>query len=301
MASTPPMKLLALVLFLPLALLGCERSQSGVPAGESTKAPITPSDGVGSAVWDNTFGPLIATPSLENGVSTLFMRDTTDSTGVEVELFNHDERVQRAILRPTVKLHSCAWERASTLASATGAPVPSSWSLALAPGLATPTVVDDVSEFPSRDSTALVVDIRRLVSALPDDSTSLPFHGLPISVRDAWRFRLADHSTTIMLAVATRALNIESNPRVEIVTILAESNLATENGAWRTAFVQRDAGSEDRVAGPDLLAALRLTNSRNVIALVRDGENGLAIDIVERIAPASWRIRWSSSSLPCSR
>ena len=301
MASTPHMKLSSLLLFTLLALPGCERSQSGVPAAESTKAPITSSDGAGSAVWDNTFGPLIATPSLENGVSTLFMRDTTGSAGVEVELFNHEGRVQRAILRPAEKLHSCAWERASTLASAAGAPVPSGWSLALAPGMATPILVDDVSEFLSRDSTAMVVDIRRLVSALPDDSTSLPFHGLPISVRDAWRFRLADESTTIILAVTTRALNVESNPRVEIVTIVAESNLATENGEWRTAFVQKDAGPEDRVAGPDLLAVLRLKNSRSAIALVRDGENGLAIDMVERIAPASWRIRWSSSTLPCAR
>ncbi|GAC1459207.1 MAG: hypothetical protein PVSMB1_09150 [Gemmatimonadaceae bacterium] len=301
MASTPPMKLPVIVPFTLLALLGCERPQSGVPSGESAKAPIAASDGAGAAVWDNTFGPLIATPSLENGVSTLFMRDTTGSTVVEVELFNHEGRVQRAILRPTKKLHSCAWERASTLVSAAGAPVPPGWSLALAPGMATPIPVDDVSEILPRDSTALVVDIRRLVSALPVDSTSLPFHGLPISVRDAWRLRLADDSSIILVAVTTRALNFESNPRVEIATIVAESNLATENGEWRTAFVQKDAGPEDRVAGPDLLAVLRLKNLRSAVALVREGENGLAIDMVERIASASWRIRWSSSTLPCAR
>jgi len=295
------MKFSAFMLFALLVLLGCERTQSGAPAGESTKAPLTLREGAGPAVWENTFGPLIATPSLENGVATIFMRDTTGSTGVEVELFNREGRVQRAILRPAERLHSCAWERASTPALADGVPVPSGWSLALAPGMATPIVVDDVSELLPRDSTALVVDIRRLVSALPDDSTSLPFHGLPISVRDAWRFRLADDSTTVIFAVTTRALNVESNPRVEIVTIVAESNLATDNGEWRTAYLRKDAGPEDRVAGPDLLAVLRLKNSRSAVALVRDGENGLAIDMVERIAPASWRIRWSSSTLPCAR
>jgi hypothetical protein len=120
-------------------------------------------------------------------------------------------------------------------------------------------------------------------------------------VRDAWRLQLPDDTTLIAVAVAARTLNVESNPRSEVVTIIAESDSLADATAWRAVFVRRDAGPEDRIEGSDLLAALRLRNKHAAVALLREDETGSQVEIVERIAPGSWRLRWSSAALACAR
>ena len=52
---------------------------------------------------------------------------------------------------------------------------------------------------------------------------------------------------------------LESNPRAEVVTLIAEPDSAAGQRAWRTVFARRVAGPEDRVEGSDLLAAIRLS------------------------------------------
>jgi hypothetical protein len=37
------------------------------------------------------------------------------------------------------------------------------------------------------------------------------------------------------------------------------------------------------------------------VALVREGDAGLQVEIVERTAPGVWIVRWSSSALPCAK
>jgi hypothetical protein len=203
-------------------------------------------------------------------------------------------------MSPVTRRHSCAWERAGVLAGTAGQPSTAVWSLALAPGVATPIAIDGISELLPRDSVALATRIHRHVSAVPDDSASGPFRGLPIVVRDAWLFRLED-SSMVAIAVAIRSLNVESNPRTEVTTIIVEHAPAWGAEDWRTGYVQRSAGPEDRVEGADLLAAFRLQGERTAVAFAREGEKGLQVDIVERTAPATWLVRWSSGALPCVR
>jgi hypothetical protein len=203
-------------------------------------------------------------------------------------------------MSPLARRQSCAWERAGVLAGTAGQPSMAVWSLALAPGIATPIALDGISELLPRDSATLAAQIHRQVSAVPDDSASGPFRGLPIVVRDAWLFRLED-SSVLAIAVAIRSLNIESNPRTEVTTIIMEHTPAWGDEEWRTGFVQRSTGPEDRVEGADLLAAFRLRGDRTAVAFAREGERELLVDIVERTAPATWLVRWSSGALPCSR
>jgi len=244
-------------------------------------------------------GPILVTPSLDVGLPIMFARDTTSGAGVVVELLNHDDHTSLATLHPGAVIRSCAWRRSATLTRSDGRPVPGSWSLALVPGVAVPLGVDGASELLPRDSATLVARIHRLVSAIPEDSASSPFRGLPIVVRDAWLFRLAD-STPIAVAIAMRSLGAESNPRAQLIMIIAEPDRSSGDGQWRTAFAERFAGPEDLIEAMDLLAAFELRGSRPAVALVREGDAGLQLRILERVAPGSWVVRWSSLSLPCS-
>ncbi|HEY2850144.1 MAG TPA: hypothetical protein VGI97_09725, partial [Gemmatimonadaceae bacterium] len=184
------------------------------------------------------------------------------------------------------------------LATAAGSVAPNSWALALSPCVATPVGVYGVEDLSARDSAATVARISLLVSGIPEDSTTAPYRGLPIVVRDAWRFTLPD-STRVAVAIAMRSLNVESNPRAQAVTLIAEPDPSSTSGEWRTVYWERVAGPEDQVEGMDLLAALRLHGTTPAVALVREGEDGLQVEIVERRSPGTWTIRWTSARLPC--
>lgn len=251
--------------------------------------------------WDDILGPVVATPSAESGAPTLFVRDTASTADIEVELFNHEARTTRAMLRPTARLRGCAWQRSAALSTGAALAVPVVWSLALAPGVATPLSIDPISELLPRDSAALVARISKLVSALPDDSTSPAFHGLPIVVRDAWRLATPGDSVPTVVAIATRSLNAESNPRSELVTVIAEPESSADAAILRTVFAHRVTGPEDRVEGTDLLAALRLKNSRIAVVFAHEGERATQLELVERNERGRWSARWSSAALPCAK
>ena len=292
--------LFTVVLLAAVVPAACDRPRPPAPAGSAStdSSPVSGRKGPTVVAWDAGIGPVVATPSVETGAPTLFVRDTAGTGDIEVELFSHDAQTLRARFRPGGRLHACPWERGAELSLADSQPSPPVWSLALAPGTATPVGIDGVGEMLPRDSAIFVARISRSVSALPDDSLSQPFRGLPIVIRDAWRLQLPG-DTAIVVAIATRTLNVESNPRTEAVTIILEPDPANPAAMWRTVFSRRDAGPEDRVEGADLLAALRLTGGNAAVALVRDSESGLQVEIVERPAPGVWRIRWSSAALSC--
>jgi hypothetical protein len=290
-----------------LAIVACERAKAPA-AGAATSAQGDASSSMpGSAgmssnakPWDDELGAMVATPSLDSGTPVSFVRDTAKNADFPVELFNHDDHVLKATLRPGAAIKSCAWRRNASLTMSDGHAAPNSWALALSPGIATPLGVDGIEDLLPRDSAAMVTRINRLVSAIPEDSASAPYRGLPIVVRDAWHFTLAD-STTIAVAIAMRSLNVESNPRAQAITLIAEPDPAPPAGQWRTSFWERVAGAEDRVEGMDLLAAFLLHGAKPAVALVREGDAGLQVEIVERASPGVWAVRWSSALLPCAK
>ena len=289
---------------LLVLVVGCERAKTVAP-GTATSSPGISAHAIGAGAaatmktWDDEIGAIIATPSLDGGAPVLFERDTTSGADVETELFNHDDHTSKAILHPGAAIRSCAWRRSATITGADGRATPNSWALALSPGVARPVGIESVGELLPRDSAAMVARISRLVSAMPEDSGSAPFLGVPVVVRDAWLFQLPD-STTITVAIAMRSLNVESNPLAQAITLIAEPDHASPSTPWRTAFYERDAGPEDRIEGIDLLAAFLLDGRRPAVALVREGDSGLQLEVVERTAPGVWAVRWSSAALPCA-
>lgn len=297
----------ALTVICILAAAACERTKSPA-AGSATSSQADASSSTSGAAtapttaktWDDELGSMIATPSLDAGTPVSFVRDTANTADLPVELFNHDDHVLKATLRPGAVLKSCAWRRDATLTMSDGHAVPNSWALALSPGIATPLAVDGIEDLLPRDSATTVTRINRLVSAIPEDSASAPYRGLPIVVRDAWHFTLSD-STNVAVAIAMRSLNVESNPRVQAVMLIAEPDPTAAPGQWRTVFWERVAGAEDRVEGMDLLAAFLLHGAKPAVALVREGDAGLQVEIVERASPGVWNVRWSSAVLPCAK
>jgi hypothetical protein len=300
----------ALFLFSALAavlIAGCERAKAP-PVTNLTATPAAGASSPGGVVaatnaakpWDDALGAVVATPSLDGGAAVSFMRDTAGTADLAVELLGRDVGVVKATLHPGTTIGSCAWRRSASLKLADGRAAPDSWSLALSPGIATPLGIDGVDDLPPRDSAATVARISRLVSALPDDSASAPYRGLPVVVRDAWRVKLAD-SATFAVAIAMRSLNVESDPRAQAITLIAEPDPSAGAGQWRTVFSERVAGAEDRVEGTDLLAAFLVRGAAPAVALLREGSAGVQVEIVERTAPAVWTVRWSSAVLPCAR
>jgi hypothetical protein len=296
----------ALLLVGVLALVACERAKApaaGASSASTSSASPSSTGGVSAAAakpWDDELGPILATPALDGGAPVLFVRDTSSSAEIEVELFTHDDHTSRAKLRPGSAIPSCAWRRNAVITASDGRATPGSWSLALSPGIAIPYGIDGAGDLLPRDSAVLVARISRLVSAIAEDSSSAPFRGLPIVVRDAWRFQLVD-STAIVVAIAMRSLNVESNPRAQAITLIAEPDPSSSQGQWRTVFSEVVAGPEDRVEGMDLLAAFQVHGARPAVALVREGDAGLQVEIVERTASGTWTVRWSTMALPCTR
>lgn len=287
-----------------LLTAACERAKPPAAGSAATSSapgePAAPARLAASKPWNDELGALLATPSLDGGAPVAFVRDTAATDDAQVELFNHDDRVMKGTLRPGPAVRACAWRRSALVTLADSHALPNSWSLALAPGIAIPLGIDGVGELLPKDSATMVARISRLVSALPEDSASAPFRGLPIVVRDAWRFELAD-STRVEVAIAMRTVNVESNPRAQAITIIAEPDPASSNGQWRSVFSERIAGPEDRIEGVDLLAAFQLHSALPALALVREGDGGLQLEIVERSAPGAWTVRWASAALPCAR
>ena len=295
------------VFTLVLLLSACDRaSRSGTDqggaasagsvgtVGSTTIAPV--SDG---RQWDDSLGAVVAMPSAETGAPILFVRDTLLDTNLDVELFTHEARTTRAIFHPQALTPLCPRLRSGQVLALTGQSPPSAWSFALSSGVGAPLAIDGAGDIPPKDSAAESILVSKLVSALPDDSASLPFRGLPVVVRDVWRVVLPDKAL-LLVAIAMRSINVESNPRAQVVTIVAEPDPGN-NGAWKVDYLHRNAGPEDRVEGTDLLAAVLLHGVQPMLAFVREGDRVAQLDLVERTAPGVWRRRWSSDALTCVR
>ncbi len=290
---------------LTVLIAACERAKPAVPSSASTRDTAPSVAGAiaraSRSAWDSALGEIIATPSLESGAPVIVVGDSTAQGDVPVELFNHDVHTVNATVHLGARAGGCAYVRTGSV-STTEAPnsskTPLVWSLALSPGAAQPLFIDGIGELAPRDSSALAVRLRKIIGTLPDDSASAPFRGLPVVLRDAWRVDLAD-GTAIAVGLATRSTNVESNPRAQLTVLIAESDSTGGTGSWRLGYSRRDAGPEDRAEGTDLLAAVTLKNGHPAIAFVRDGDRGIQIEIVERTAPAVWRLRWSSASTDC--
>ncbi len=287
-----------------LAIAACSKKETAVPAPSRPGVATSIVSG-GSAslptpaitIWDDSLGGMLAIVSMERGAPVFFSRDTLAAAPRTVELFSHDTQVQLATLVPGAPVRECARERSATITTPDHPGVPV-WSLALDTGVAKPIAIDGLDDLLPRDSSAMIVRLRKLAGTLPEDSISGAFSGLPVVVREAWRVMASD-GTPVWITLSTRTLGTESNPRLELLTMIAEPEPGSRD-AMRIVWSRRESGPEEKVVGADLLAALTLRGSRMMLAMARSGDHGDEIEFIDRVQPGAWRLRWSSTSLGCS-
>ena len=260
---------------------------SGGSAAQPSPAIIT---------WDDSLGGVLAVMSAERGTPVFFSRDPLGTSPHSLTLFSHDTLVQTGALTTGAPVRECARERTAKVSTPDHPGVPV-WSFALDSGLATPIAIDGLDDLPPRDSSAMIVRLRKLAGTIPEDSSSSTFRGLPVVVRDAWRV-MTPERTPVWITLSTRSLGTESNPRLELLTMISEPEDAARD-ALRIVWSRRESGPEDKVVAADLLAALTLRGSRMALAMSRTGDRGDEIEIIDRAQAGQWRLRWSSTALGC--
>jgi hypothetical protein len=165
------------------------------------------------------------------------------------------------------------------------------WTAGLFGGALSAIAFDSLSGLAPRDSAALAASIARLASSLPVRDQS--FAGLPFTVVDAQRFTAGD--ARVLVAYVVRRVNREANPLQERTLLIAE---ADPSGQWNVAWHERSTGSEDEIEGNELLGGF-LLQGHPWLLVARDASAGVSWSLLERSAPAQWRVRWTGGGGVC--
>lgn len=239
--------------------------------------------------------------------------DIASAEGMEVDLFSTSGLVGRATLNaptPGVPSHSSRAGDSPVTADATSCAVwpqarvvPSTepvtpWSVAFAAGRALPIPLDSIGGLSSADSGQLAVQVARVASTLPQDSTSM-FRGLPFVVRNARLFSPVP-GVQAVVATVTRRVSQEANQRTEQLFLIAERAADRPRSVYVLAYSERVEGDEETMELIDVLAAVRLGQSdQPTIVIGRDYGDGNSFALIERTSAGRWRVQWSSAYSGC--
>ena len=160
--------------------------------------------------------------------------------------------------------------------------------------------IQPLATLATRDSARLAARIARTTDALPSESSLADFRGLPVVVLSAWLV-VPTSSDTIVVALVSRRLPIESNPLEESFLLVAAPG--TRQGVREPlveGWYEREAGAEDVVAVRELVAAFRRESGRLSLILVRDGSDGPLVELLTR-TDTRWAVEWSGPLPRCSR
>ncbi len=283
----------------------CERKPAP-RANVTVESVVSPRvDSAAAAVtisWRATDGAFVLLAGDESTEGTEVPPDTLapiasgipQGSALRVELFGRGGRVGTATLTP-VRPASCGWPRVR-LALRDGPADSTRWSVAFAPGVARTVSLDSLERIPRADSSALVADLARLLSALPDDTVPR-YRGLPFSVRGAWTFAPAPGGRGVVAEVHRRVAQ-EANPFEERVLIVAERDSAPPS-RWRVTWWARAQGTEETVEAIEALAVAWLgADPWPTLVTGHDAPAGGWVEFVARDSVGAWRSRWRSSPPP---
>ncbi len=239
--------------------------------------------------------------------------DIAAAEGMEVELFSTSGLIGRAMLHepvPGVPSHSSragdspvASDAASCAVWPQARVVPSTepvtpWTVAFAAGRAVSIPLDSINGISSADSAQLAVQVARVASTLPQDSTSM-FRGLPFVVRNARRFSPVAGVETVV-ATVMRLVSQEANQRAEQIFLIAERASDRPRSVYVLSYSEQVEGEEETMELSDILAAVRLGQAgRPTIVIGRDYGDGNSFTLVERTNAGRWRVQWSSAYSGC--
>jgi hypothetical protein len=294
---------LVVTILCSLIVAACGRDQPTmdpavlpVPAAPALPAPEAPL----APTWPAEYGILVAVPAPTGEGAALIPPlapsvGTADAVlgpteGLDLDLFARAGGAGVGVLsslRPSTS--ECpAWPQ-SPLAS------DAFWRVALTRGAAMAIPLDSIEGLTPRDSSRLAIDIAALASRIVAD-TVVDFRGLPFAIRGAWIAPL-DSATTIVIALVSRTLAVEDDPRSEQLTLIAERSGAT--GALSVRFSDRRAASESQVDIDEILALVRFTaTGRPGLMIERADARGAMLLLIERDA-TGWAPRWRGPRTGC--
>jgi hypothetical protein len=152
---------------------------------------------------------------------------------------------------------------------------------------------------PMRDSTRLAARITRAADILPADTSVADFRGLPLTIRDAWILAMPEQDT-VVLAIVSRRLPIESAPLEEVLTVIVAPDPAPSvRGAMRAVWHVRDAGEEERLVTYEPVAALSTPDASVRILLVRESAARPQVVLLGRSRLGVWDRVWEGELALC--
>lgn len=171
-----------------------------------------------------------------------------------------------------------------------------SWRVALERGRADAVPLDSIEALSARDSLARAITAATLAARAPYD-TSEALRGIPYVVRGAWEFA-PGAGRRGLVAIVSRTLALEADPRSEQVLLFAERE--SDTAEWKALLSERRAGPEGEVDTDDILAAIRFTESGRIGVIVeRVGASDRQIVLYARSSDGTWTRRWSISLVSC--
>lgn len=300
-----------------LAIVACDRPQVVLPVDSTAATPAIdstvstrPPELIASG-WNADAGPFVVLPTADGGLASGSLlrpeateRTVTDTAGLgatigdgRFELFTRGGRMGSARLSvtavPVVDSGCTAWPvaRFALDSSARGL----HWTAAFAAGRITPIPLDSIEGLPPRDSSRLAIELTRLASALPND-TSDTFRGLPFVVLRAWRTQGLDSGFTV--ATLARRINQEDSPQEERLVLVVD-NQGPDARTWKVSWHERAAGREDELVVAEPLLAFRTTRSSALHLLFgRDDGVALGAAVLTRDAQG-WHVQWESAVAGC--
>ncbi|HVX40515.1 MAG TPA: hypothetical protein VHB25_13165 [Gemmatimonadaceae bacterium] len=294
-------------LFALAALLGagCERAKA--PAASESTA-VTPSAVPESSAtgptattgWNPSAGRLLLVVGESPSQALVYLPDSATASAeisalphpASVSLFSRAGTVQAADLPDVIDTSGCY------TATLNAAPPPRAWNAGFVGGVVAPVRLDSTESIPRADSAALVVQVARLASALPNDPAGR-FAGLPFVVGSLWRFDLPD-GTQALIANTTRQINQEATPLQERTLLVAEHKAGASDSSFATVYSERSYGDEETIESHDVVAVVLLGENRTPALVVsRDFGDSTAYAIIERGTDGLWHARWTSARRHC--
>jgi hypothetical protein len=282
--------------------LSCERAKAPPRAESTTALPTTADTTVAASSprgrWDDAAGPVLLVAASSPATAYIVATDSASAQGqlsqlprpASVTLFGRGGTVQTAELTARGDTNGCA------LGTLSAAPPPRLWSIGFVGGVIAPLPVDSTQSISLSDSSALVVVVNRLASALPNDPAGR-FVGLPFAVRSLWRFMIPS-GPIVVVATLTRQLAQEATPLQEHTLLVAER--APRDTVFTTAYSERSYGAEETIESRDLLAGALIGVARTpALFLIRDYGETIAYGLVERGPDGKWHRRWTSTRRRC--
>ena len=299
---------------LPMMLFGLESCERGEPVARTDAPAAATASSTGPSAsppvdngWLPSAGPALLVQGASRDEAIALFPATGDSdavarldsmslSAVPVTLFGRDgQRFSAQLGAPTGDgTDDCERWPLHAFEPAAGA----SWSVGFASGRVRPIALDSVDVLSPRDSMVLVAEASRLASSVTA-SPAPAFQGLRFTTEDVRRFE-AVPGVQALVAHLVRRVNQEASPLEEQTLLIAERDSGVTGGPYRLAYAERTFGREEDVVTPEVLAGVRIAPEQEPsLVIARDGNEGIAYALLERVGPHRWRVRWSSGVTSC--